>query len=290
MAKKTSKIQYFSLSNREDEAFYPWMVSPVFFSIHSSVIPENPLTTGKAVRPGYQYKVSYRLEEEHLLPLPYATNCTDYDALWRQNNKKGPRSQQMCVYMCLRSYNKRCSGCEGEQMMHEDPMNCVGINFSRRSISSLADFVSRVFIFKIFNMCIMSFYGIGRQQEVLPDSKSIQIRLLKQKYHYTVEEIPLEPFTSIRVSGTSTWRCLYRKTLTLKKSGELSGQTIGSPRPIHRECQTWNRIDIEISLIDRDVTVISHIPRYGMWELFSYIGGLIGCWLGISQCGPSSTS
>ncbi|GIZ05007.1 hypothetical protein CEXT_740431 [Caerostris extrusa] len=31
-----------------------------------------------------------------------------------------------------------------------------------------------------------------------------------------------------------------------------------------------------------DVTVISHVPRYGMWELFSYIGGLIGCWLGIS--------
>ncbi|GIY04546.1 hypothetical protein CDAR_208851 [Caerostris darwini] len=69
----------------------------------------------------------------------------------------------------------------------------------------------------------------------------------KQKYPYTVEEIPLEPFT-------------------LSYYGQFDR----------------NRIDIEISLIDRDVTVISHIPRYGMWELFSYIGGLIGCWLGIS--------
>ncbi|GIY12357.1 uncharacterized protein CDAR_192801, partial [Caerostris darwini] len=92
---KTSKIQYFSLPNREDEAFYPWMVSHIFLSIHSSVIPENPLTMGKALRLGYQYKVSFRLEEEHLLPLPYATNCTDYDALWRQNGKTGPRSQQV---------------------------------------------------------------------------------------------------------------------------------------------------------------------------------------------------
>ncbi|GIY88957.1 uncharacterized protein CDAR_523331 [Caerostris darwini] len=87
---KTSKIQYFSLPNREDEAFYPWMVSHIFLSIHSSVIPENPLTMGKALRLGYQYKVSFRLEEEHLLPLPYATNCTDYDAMETKRQNRTP--------------------------------------------------------------------------------------------------------------------------------------------------------------------------------------------------------
>ncbi|GBM81495.1 hypothetical protein AVEN_154540-1 [Araneus ventricosus] len=31
-----------------------------------------------------------------------------------------------------------------------------------------------------------------------------------------------------------------------------------------------------------EVTVVSHVPLYGKGELFSYIGGLMGCWLGIS--------
>ncbi|GIY55206.1 uncharacterized protein CDAR_172981 [Caerostris darwini] len=96
------------------------MLSPYSLSIHSPVVPESPLSSGKALTLGKQYKVSIRLEEEHLLPHPYATNCTDYDALWRKNDKTGPRSQQMCIYMCLRKYNKQCSGCEGQEMMHED--------------------------------------------------------------------------------------------------------------------------------------------------------------------------
>ncbi|GIX76224.1 uncharacterized protein CDAR_425491, partial [Caerostris darwini] len=116
----TRYIQRIYIPNNEYEAFYPWIMSPTFFSIHSSVIPENPLSMGKRLRLGHQYKVSFRLEEEHLLPLPYETNCTHYDALWRQNNKTGPRSQQMCVYMCLKSSRKLCPGCEGERMMHED--------------------------------------------------------------------------------------------------------------------------------------------------------------------------
>ncbi|GIY74839.1 uncharacterized protein CDAR_227831 [Caerostris darwini] len=198
------------------------MVSHIFLSIHSSVIPENPLTMGKALRLGYQYKVSFRLEEEHLLPLPYATNCTDYDALWRQNGKTGPRSQQMCVYMCLRNYNKRCSGCEGEQMMHQDPHELCR-NPAKRCLE--------YFYYRRMDKC----------------KRKCNVDCVKQKYHYTVEEIPLEPFTLSYYSQFER-----------------------------------NRIDVEISLIDRDVTVITHIPRYGMWELFSYIGGLIGCWLGIS--------
>ncbi|GIY14281.1 uncharacterized protein CDAR_503441 [Caerostris darwini] len=116
----TRYIQHIYIPNNEYEAFYPFMMSPIFFSIHSSVIPENPLTMGKRLRLGHHYKVTFRLEEEHLLPLPYATNCTDYDALWRQNNKRGPRSQQMCVYVCLKRSRKLCPGCEGERMMHED--------------------------------------------------------------------------------------------------------------------------------------------------------------------------
>ncbi|GIY27097.1 uncharacterized protein CEXT_32021 [Caerostris extrusa] len=168
---------------------------------------------GKRLRLGHQYKVTFRLEEEHLLPFPYATNCTDYDALWRQNNKKGPRSQQMCVYMCLKRSRKLCPGCEGEQMMHKD---------KHEFFPNPAERCKKCFYYRRKKIC----------------KRDCNTDCVRQKYDYTVEETPLEP-------------------------------TIGA-------------IMIQVNIIDRDVTVISHVPRYGIWEMFSYIGGLIGCWLGIS--------
>ncbi|GBM77137.1 hypothetical protein AVEN_209084-1, partial [Araneus ventricosus] len=31
-----------------------------------------------------------------------------------------------------------------------------------------------------------------------------------------------------------------------------------------------------------EVTVLRHVPLYGSGEIFSHVGGLLGCWLGIS--------
>ncbi|GFV54317.1 hypothetical protein TNCV_4365921 [Trichonephila clavipes] len=41
-------------------------------------------------------------------------------------------------------------------------------------------------------------------------------------------------------------------------------------------------IDVRVFLSDPEVTVMSHNALYTSAELFSYIGGLMGCWLGIS--------
>ncbi|GFR31820.1 helitron_like_N domain-containing protein [Trichonephila clavata] len=41
-------------------------------------------------------------------------------------------------------------------------------------------------------------------------------------------------------------------------------------------------IDVRVFLSDAEVTVMSHNALYTSAELFSYIGGLMGCWLGIS--------
>ncbi|GBM52356.1 hypothetical protein AVEN_160085-1 [Araneus ventricosus] len=42
----------------------------------------------------------------------------------------------------------------------------------------------------------------------------------------------------------------------------------------------WSVIDIYVK--NAEVTVIRHVPLYGRGELFSHIGGLLGCWLGVS--------
>ncbi|GFU02671.1 hypothetical protein NPIL_649471 [Nephila pilipes] len=34
-------------------------------------------------------------EEQHLLGSPYQPDCTDYENLWKKNNKSGPRSEEV---------------------------------------------------------------------------------------------------------------------------------------------------------------------------------------------------
>ncbi|CAL1278012.1 unnamed protein product, partial [Larinioides sclopetarius] len=39
---------------------------------------------------------------------------------------------------------------------------------------------------------------------------------------------------------------------------------------------------LSIYIEDPQVVVMSHIPLYEEGDLFSHIGGLMGCWLGVS--------
>ncbi|GFU41656.1 hypothetical protein NPIL_210311, partial [Nephila pilipes] len=60
-------------------------------------------------------------EEEHLFESPYQTNCTDYEELWKQNNKTGPQSQEMCRERCRWNFIQSCNGCENGFSMVEKP-------------------------------------------------------------------------------------------------------------------------------------------------------------------------
>ncbi|GFT57332.1 hypothetical protein NPIL_449351 [Nephila pilipes] len=57
----------------------------------------------------------------HLLESPYKTNCTDYEDLWRKNNKTGPRSQEMCKEWCKWNIYKSCNDCERGLSMLQKP-------------------------------------------------------------------------------------------------------------------------------------------------------------------------
>ncbi|GFS52296.1 uncharacterized protein NPIL_363561, partial [Nephila pilipes] len=67
-------------------------------------------------------------EEQHLLESPYHTNCTDYEGLWKENNKTGPRSQEMCRERCTWNFFKSCDGCEKGFSMVEKPKQMCKIS------------------------------------------------------------------------------------------------------------------------------------------------------------------
>ncbi|KAF8778458.1 hypothetical protein HNY73_015179 [Argiope bruennichi] len=115
-------IHAFKIDVNKSENIYLWKIPQIFLAIHSPFVPVHPLWEGIPLKQGHNYIINLRLEEEYLLPYPYHTNCTDYDALWRSNNKAGPRSQEMCKYWCAWTLSKACSPHEPGIKMLEKPI------------------------------------------------------------------------------------------------------------------------------------------------------------------------
>ncbi|GBL94473.1 hypothetical protein AVEN_235582-1 [Araneus ventricosus] len=211
-----------SMIHEKKENLYPWVDYQVFLSVHSPLVPDNPIQYGHELTSGYNYEIFLHFKEEHLLPHPYATNCADYDDLWKKNNKTGPRSQEMCREFCRKTYNAQCYGCGYYQTMHS---------------------------YKWQNLCP---YGTlsCKDEKLWKDlelcEENCKPNCLKLKYTYRFKKTKVTTFSNSNF-------------FTVK-----------------------DMIGVILYTRDRDVTIVSHLPLYNDWELFSYIGGLMGCWLGIS--------
>ncbi|GFQ65840.1 uncharacterized protein TNCT_425621, partial [Trichonephila clavata] len=181
-------VNEFTLNLEAEELFYPWLTHQVFFAIHSPLDPINPLHEGRAVKPGYHYSINIRLVEERFLPHPYQTNCTDYEAVWRRNNKTGPRSQKMCRDICRKIYSKACCRCENYLTMFED-------------IETLCSPVER----KGYPYCYCKHWS-ALLNHMTECSTNCKEECLKVKYLSTIKESVYEPTPSEAIEWTSRRR------------------------------------------------------------------------------------
>ncbi|GFT43415.1 uncharacterized protein NPIL_406001 [Nephila pilipes] len=102
-------VRYFNLKMPAYESFSYRHIPFVVFSVHSPFIQDDPsVVLSNKLKLGHKYEFNVYLKEEHLLPHPFPTNCTDYDELWRKNNKTGPRSKEACLKKCSESFEQRC--------------------------------------------------------------------------------------------------------------------------------------------------------------------------------------
>ncbi|GIY54180.1 uncharacterized protein CEXT_466981, partial [Caerostris extrusa] len=213
----STAITFLQLHVEPEETFHPWGEPGVMFTIHSPFVAVNPFLKGNVLRPGSFYNIHVRLEEEHLLPHPYKTNCTDYESLWKSNNRTGPRSQQVCKENCMIYFSMTCYRCPYELIMYKNPED-------RCNKSS-------------------DFY-CDRKEKMLEELEECRDNCkpdcVKHMYPYTIEE-----HTMVKDSKAST-------------------------------------VYISVTVDEPEVHVLSHKPQYMVIELFSYVGGFMGCWLGLS--------
>ncbi|XP_055932772.1 uncharacterized protein LOC129962801 [Argiope bruennichi] len=99
----------FDLSN--DDQFIPGQKAGIYFSVHSPFVDDNPYENGHFFKPGRVYKMHISMEKEILLPEPYQTNCTNYTELWLNNNRTGPRIQEMCQHKCILDTDSKFLNC-----------------------------------------------------------------------------------------------------------------------------------------------------------------------------------
>ncbi|GFR24095.1 uncharacterized protein TNCT_727571 [Trichonephila clavata] len=251
-SKSETKIKFFRLSNGEkksvyevrlspeyEELFFPWLAHQVFFAIHSPFVSINPFKDGRAMKPGYVYNINIRVEEEHLLPHPYQTNCTDYEAMWKKNNRTGPRSQQMCREMCQKNYSNLCYGCEKTLTMFENiEKMCSPLKKQH------CQYEYKMILWKIREEC----------------RKKCKVECLRLKYPSTIEERAYESYPSDDLDQSDRKSHLIDDSIFYRREYTI----------------------VAVYIRDSEMTIISHDPLYSAGDLFSHIGGLIGCWLGIS--------
>ncbi|KAF8778938.1 hypothetical protein HNY73_015612 [Argiope bruennichi] len=222
LAYQANSFSSYDLNIEASEEIYFLDKPTAFVAVHSPFVPVKLPYQGKQLKPGYKYHIIIRMEEDKLLPSPYKTNCTDYEILWKENKRQGPRSQEMCKELCLHDRFEPNKNISLPFHMLEYPLELC---FGAKCMTSSKDE-------EILERC---------KRDCKPSCRNL-------KYTFTIHETLL---------GNSK-----------KENIDYDSQK--------------DKIQVDISLGDRQVVVQRHVPEYTTGYLFSYIGGLMGCWLGVS--------
>ncbi|KAG8176436.1 hypothetical protein JTE90_026654 [Oedothorax gibbosus] len=72
----------------------------VQIAVHSPYFLPSPFLEGSTYKGGRSYEMRITMNEKHLLPSPYQTNCMNYMEKWIDNGGKGPINQLNVVQEC----------------------------------------------------------------------------------------------------------------------------------------------------------------------------------------------
>ncbi|KAF8778836.1 hypothetical protein HNY73_015522 [Argiope bruennichi] len=219
---KRRNVRSYELYLERSEEIFISRKPSLSMSINSPFVPVNPFEQGNVLQRGYNYKIYVRLGKVELESYPYDTDCIDYGKLWREKDKQGPRSQEMCKELCLHELFEQNKNITPEFEMLEYPLK---VCFDWKCRTSSEDS-------KILESC----------------KRNCKANCRNLKYTHTITE-------------------------TMRDISQIEFENYESNK---------DKIEVQIFYWDPQVIVEKHVPEYKTGYLFSYIGGLMGCWLGVS--------
>ncbi|XP_054709843.1 degenerin mec-4-like [Uloborus diversus] len=198
------------------DRFYTNTPTAIQMSVHNPRVTLNPFKKGFTLRACSNYLIHAKKTINRLLPPPYTTNCTDYQAMWKSRGGHGPLSKTQCREECILNTSLSESRCV-------DPFIV-----SYPNMEKICDIPAntKVFARKCNNACNRG--------------------CLREDIITTVEE---------------------HASFFMKD------------KPVNiNECTSV----VTIVFNKMEVKEYAYSPKYQTIELFGYIGGYLGVWLGIS--------
>ncbi|XP_076363230.1 epithelial sodium channel subunit gamma-2-like [Tachypleus tridentatus] len=198
---------------------------------------------------GAEYTFFIYQSISHLLPPPYATNCTDYGKMGRTPFRSGLLTQQTCFAECIANVTLEMCGC----IYHNYPY--------------LFDYPGS------FRVCYE-----GKENGICNSQQLESERVNAEHYCNGICRVSCRKVT-YEVS-LSKQPIIVPGTVDEESIQQLYGNFLN--KPVSLESIKSSGIKVNIMFKSKHVMVYQHYPKYQDVELFSYIGGYVGMWLGIS--------
>ncbi|XP_023239326.1 amiloride-sensitive sodium channel subunit alpha-like [Centruroides sculpturatus] len=210
--------------------------------IHEATNLPNPEWSGLNIEPGFFYKIKIQQLTKELLPAPYQTNCIDYSKFPRDMRSNAKLDQESCVDECLLNHTINICGCTFMRL---------ALSYNRKICES-EESLKGSSCEKNDKFCVC--YAKKEAAKHCPHLCKLSC---KQVYY---EEKGLEILN---------WPGSIKKISNYYNYTNLTEarKTVAS---------------VQIFFTTMETTTRKYQPKYHFVEIFSYLGGFVGLWLGVS--------
>ncbi|XP_076363207.1 degenerin-like protein unc-105 [Tachypleus tridentatus] len=202
-----------------------------------------------SLKNGDEYTFFMSQSISYLLPPPYVTNCTDYDKMGKTSFRSGLLTQQTCSAECAANFTFKICGCiiSSYPYLYDYPGS---VRICRLSVEK----------------------GICNSQQLESETVNAE-HYCNGKFRAPCRKVTYE-------FSLSKQPIIAPGTVDEKSTQQLYENFL--KKPVSLEAIKSSGIKVNLMFKSKDFMLYQHYPKYQDVELFSYIGGYVGMWLGIS--------